>query len=719
MNLFQKLLSKKDQSKYFLILIIRQETIYAKIIQVDKENVTIIGSGQSKFVPGKDETDAADIAVSAAEKDLPENILTEDVIFALPPDYIDAEKGDIKPDYQERLKKISHDLGLTVRGFVEYHQALVSYLQIKEEAPTSAILIGVYKNQLVISLVRVGKIKKSIFLPRIADLTSDFEKAFNQFSVEILPSRIIFFDGEKPIEDLRGQLLKYPWHKHSSFLHTPKIEIINSKEINEAIVISVGNSFFDQSNLILRQGQIESDTISKQNTVKKKKDRQDFGFVKEQDIAETIIEKEEAKIEQKEKTYQETEQVDAREGKYYLLTTRIASLLKFKKLSLPNMSLFSSLPVFWIAIFTILLVFLSSIYWFYPQADVFLIVYPSTSSKQVDVVFTTSSDSNPSQNIIQAQMTEAEVKGEKSISTTGTTKVGKPASGKIVFYNKTFDSKTFPKGTILQNGQLTFTLDEEIRVASASDTGESIEFGKGEVNVTAATIGPEGNLPENSTFVLKDFPQAQYSAKNTDKFSGGSSREISTVSKQDQENILSQLSEELIASGRQKLIESLSSGQRLIESSITTSEKNKQFSHQPGDETREVTLNLTLTVSLLSYKNPDLDQIANEVNLTIPEGFIIESKKTNITNYQFSQEDKESIKATANITILSRPEIDLNNLKARLKGKTYSDASKLLAEIAYIGGVEIIDKKNLPLFNNRLPLNGNNIEIKVKSKNQF
>lgn len=708
MNLLQKLLSKKGQVEYFLILIIRQETIHAKIIQIKQDRVATIGSGQSKFIEGKNEAEAIDIAISSAEGGLAEDIFIENVIFALPQTYIDPESEDIKPDYKTRLKKISQDLGLVTHGFVEYPQTLVSYFQQKDEAPISAILIGVYKSQLAISLVRVGKIKQNILQPRTSDLTLDIGKAFAQFSVEILPSRIIFYDGDETTEELKEQFLKYPWHKHRSFLHTPKIETIAAEKVNEAVVSTVGSSFFDKLSMRKALGKLEPKAPDEEVKREERKKKSDFGFVKEKDVADydEQIEVVSPDIHPKEKEIE----------KRPWLTAKISTLVKSQKFKLPKMSVFSGFSVSWIGLAVALAAFLALTYWFYPKATIFLIVYPQTSTKKIGVIFTTSLDARVDENTIKAQSIKVEVEGEKTTSTTGTTKVGKPASGKVVIYNKTTTSKTFPEGTILQGGQLSFTLDDQVTIASASDTGESLDFGKTEVNVTASTIGPEGNLEAGTNFVVKDFSQSQYSGKNTDKFSGGSSREISTVSNQDQENLLTQLTDELKTSGKQKLNGVLSQGQTLIEPSIVTFEIKKEFSHQPGDETREVTLNLTLSVGALSFKTDDLDKIAEEVTLDIPEGFIIESKRTNIEDFKI-EENQDKVKATVNVTFLLRPEVDLVSIKSKLVGKSYLDVSSLLSQVDHIGGVEIILQQSLPLFNNRLPWNGNNIELQLKSKN--
>src|SRR4030043_2078581 len=73
--------------------------------------------------------------------------------------------------------------------------------------------------------------------------------------------------------------------------------------------------------------------------------------------------------------------------------------------------------------------------------------------------------------------------------------------------------------------------------------------------VTAEDIGAQYNLAGGETFSVSNYPRGELEAKNDSAFSGGSSREISAVSQDDQDKLEKDLEKEL----EEKAIEKISS----------------------------------------------------------------------------------------------------------------------------------------------------------------
>jgi len=192
MSLLNKILQKKDVDEYFLTLALEEHRICAAIARIFKDKITLIGTGESEWNSSENEIEAADIAISNAENKLPEGILVEKVIFGLPQTFLTKDK--IKPEQLKRINKIIKELALKEQGFVEYPQALTFYLEKIEETPPTTFLLSVGRKNLIFSLIRVGRIEKNLIIDRTGSLLADFEKALENFSDEILPSRIILYD---------------------------------------------------------------------------------------------------------------------------------------------------------------------------------------------------------------------------------------------------------------------------------------------------------------------------------------------------------------------------------------------------------------------------------------------------------------------------------------------------------------------------------------------
>lgn len=713
MSLLNKFLPKKEEKEYFLTVGVEENRITATVSLILGKEVTIIGSGTSEFDETSEEIEAADIAISAAEKKIGSDVLVKKVIFGLPLSLLDGDK--IKPQHLARLKKITKTLSLTPSGFIEYPQALSFLLEAKEDSPPTLLLLSIGKKQITFSHIRVGKIEKNVIVDKTQDFTADFTKALSDFSTsEILPSRIIIYDesGDSPLSDIQEELSKFPWHKHSAFLHTPKIETLETSALTYALVEAAGRSLAKELQPEVKESLPSENKEEKQNEVSE----ETFGFIKGKDITlETVKADEERKTKEMKEVPPE-EKPTEQDIPDYQQESIFSKLPKFN-FSLPQLS-FGRWPAVSLAVLLILaIVCIFGAFWYYPKASVSLIVYPASSSSQVDVLITTNTDSTKSgKNTIFATSVSEEVSGDKTTTTTGKTKIGEKAAGAVTVYNKTLSSKTFPKGTVLVTDNLKFTLNDDVTIASASDTGEGLTFGKTTANIAAVDIGPESNLVAGTNFTFRDFDKSSYYGKNGDKLSGGTSRDITSVSKDDQDKLLSALSDELTARAKQQMMQKLIQGEKLLDVSSDSTVTSKKFSKNVSEESKDLSLSLTLKVNGLIYKGNDLTDLTHDNDTTIPSGFTLASDKTSIKIDEAKTNKNGDVLARATITYFFFPQIETDKIRSEVAGKSFSDVDKYLQTIQNIGGVEIISDTKLPLFANKLPTRRENIHIAVVSR---
>lgn len=730
MSLLSKFFTREVSKEYFITLGVEEHHIRAAIASVSENIVSIIGYGESEYSAGENETEAADIAISTAEKKLGEETLIQKVVFALPLFYLEHDK--VKPEYLARLKKITRELDLKPSGFIEYPQALSFFLEKEEGSPPTLILLSVGKTHLTISLVRIGKIQQNLTLSRSESILTDIENMLPNLQAEILPSRILLYDESENLEKVREELLRFSWHKHSSFLHTPKIEILPNQKILTALVEAAGSSLIplkshvtdfqmgEEKETAQEKGEEEKpkepiisheeeettvEHVKVENTVEEKK--ADFGFVEvSEEHHHNIRHPKHPPI----LVSEEPEKEKNENNKPHIKIPKFS----FSMPSVPAFSL--NLFLFSLGLLLTGLSLFSAV-WFYPKTNVNLIVYPLIASTQTDITLTTNlNDVKPDKNIILATLLSEEISGQKTKETTGTTNVGEKAKGEVTIYNKTLSAKTISKGSALQNGELKFTLDEDVSIASASDTGEGLTFGKSNAKITATLIGPESNLASGTNLAFKDFPDSSYTAKALTGLSGGTSREVSSIAKDDQDNLETTLKDELHALAKQKLILKIQPGEKLLDGSISTTVVTKKFSGEVGSEAKEVSLSMTLKITSYSFREEQLSDLAAQTITNLPSGFTLDKNRTGIKIDQVKTDPKtNSITARAVVTANFWPELDMENIKNNLIGKNYEQAVAFLKTNGYIGGVRITNFYEFPIIKNLLPLSKDNLSLDMVS----
>jgi hypothetical protein len=364
------------------------------------------------------------------------------------------------------------------------------------------------------SVFRIGKCIKIIEVERTDVFFADIEKGLSSFDEEeILPSKIILYNGSKLLEELKEQLLSYPWQKYEKFLHVPKIEALSSEYSIEAIVHAGATE--NQEDINLNQSVATSETplgtIQENNTELSDSTEQDRVHVENIDHTDetalsTNQEHEELMSNESDVIKEETREsfgfnvhqdkpVDNPTYSFTPKTPIHADEPRRKLLSLPRFSMKSlpfprsiSIPKTKAIIsLSVLAIALLSVftygYYFYPKATVALIAEPNVIHNEITITLNTSiSTVNAANQEIPGKVYTVSVSGDTSNETTGKKTVGDKSTGEVLVYNKTSQSKTLPKGTVLgASSNLTFTLDNDISIASASDTGESLTYGKEKV----------------------------------------------------------------------------------------------------------------------------------------------------------------------------------------------------------------------------------------------
>ena len=757
---FLPLGKKEEKQEYFFALNIATEKLTAALWAIVGKELKILTVASESY-------SSSDEIVAITDKLLDQvlglkEIEPQKILFGVPHSWLSDD--NLKDEYLKLLRGVVKELELTPMAYVATSNALTHFLEKQEGVPTTAILIGFEKLHLSVTVVRAGKLDGVKLIKRGESAGSDIEKVLLNFTdIETLPSKILIYGREAA--GLKSQLLSFSWMSKLSFLHFPKIDVLEDDIEIKSICLAGGSeinpavSYTDhpvkvqaEKTTVLAEEDLkeqvkaeesESDEQSLQSDNLQEADlseKDDFGFVVG-DISSQESEKEDKKVAEEsdldekdsyeykedslattEKTPLEVEDFESYEKGSTSLATptdlpkeeRVKAKLNFRRF-IPKS--FTSLAML-LGIAGIIALLLGA-FVFLPKADIKIFVEPKILEKDAQVV------ADPKQKtvdegakVIPGQVIEADVSGSAKDSASGKKQIGDPAKGTIILYNKTFNSVSISKGTQLSgSGGTKFTLDNSVNIASESATDSGITFGKATTTVTASAIGADGNLPSGSDFTIAGYSSDKLAAKSEGNFSGGTSKDVTVVSSEDQQRLLAKLSSDLRQQAQQKLQEKYPD-KKILKEALSESISKKSYNKNINDQASEFTLSMTISYKGTAFNDVDLRTIVSKlVNTQVPDGFALDLSDTE------TQADVSKLEKDGKLVFLARfkakllPKIDTDKIKSQIAFKAPAEAADLIKGIDNILGSEIkISPNFLPQPLQRLPIFTKNIKIEVGLK---
>jgi hypothetical protein len=721
---------KEEKKEYFFALQLDEGLVKSAVWTVQKGVVKTLSFGDSQSWESPDELlEVVDISLSSATQNL--SLISEEVeepnkvIFGLVNGWV--EEAKIVPDKMELLKKISKKLELNPIGFVITTEAIVYHLKTIEGIPPTAILVGLGKGKLTVTLVKLGKIIETEVVKRSDNLGADLTEALSRFGqTNVFPPRILLYNSSstEELEKAKQELMSWTWQEGTvEFLHLPKVEILAEDFDIKAVALAGGREVAKAEGI-----QVSPVEEKEPFPVEEKKEpppkteelkgAEMMGFVQGRDITkEKPLPLPQAKVPEISEAFPK-------------LTPRLKKINfgVFKELLRGNkLWLFLRAPrthraylIGGIVVAGLLILggVLMAFLWYIPKAEITLLVKPQVLEKDFTIRLDPSATQPDKQNLIlPAEQVKAITEGEKSTQTTGTKTVGDPARGEVTIYNRTDKQKTFPAGTEATGPEgLKFSLDEETTVSSESAGPDYTKIpGKATVKVTALKIGPEGNLASGTEFTLANFAKSDYIAKNDSAFTGGTSREVQVVSKEDQEKLLSQLNEELKTKAISELSGKVSLPKKIIAESLTSKIVEKNFNHNLEEESSEVKLDLKVEFAVLSYSEDELKGIIEqEVKKAVPSGFEYKPQVSE-TSFSLRQVTQQGVAIfTFHLKTKLIPQLNLGQIAKDLAGKYPALAQQYLDNLANVEASEIKLRPRLPSRLATLPRLAKNIKIEIK-----
>lgn len=724
-NLLTKITHQQEEEpKKFLALVITEETLQAAVWSVRDTRTEVLNIGSLE--PWNSVDDIEDY-LEKLDKSITNATSGEDInetIFGIPEDWV---KENIVPDKLALIKRFTTEFELKALGYVTISDSMIKYIKLKEGSPASAIFIQVDDSFVNVTVVRLGKVLGKHSVGRSDDVGQDTEEALSRIKItDNLPSRMIVYSETQDIDDLIQNLNSYDWKSKFNFLHLPKIESLPKGSIITAVAVAGGSEVaksigidveFDaplddsdtesQSTFqsAVNEPSTPNDTAEEQGVQddKHSSSAKDFGFVLNQDI--TNIKPEEPST----------------SPPHVPASPKTPSFIKkLKSPTLPKLSLRSmKLPKSkWIAPLIGLLLFISLVYaaiYQIPKTTITIYLEPRSLEEKVELTISPNVSSvNTESATIPAKVITTTVSGNETIPTTGVKTVGDSATGTVTVYNRTSLDKTFGAGTVISTGDYEYEFQDEVTVEASSEGPDySVIPGTADVSISALDIGEDYNKDAGVEFTVESFSPTSFVAKNSEPITGGTSTEIKVASEEDAAALLTSLTSKLESDATSNLQKEGNDQTGLYIQKNLTDIVKEEYSSEIGEETNNLTLNLELELSGLTYNKQDIELlISDRSNASIPTGYTKTSIPIEVTTSEEEELDNGEISLLANIKIKLLPQINESELKTALAGDTTSELTSTLKELTGFSRAEAkITPSWLPPRLSTVSKNPNNITL--------
>lgn len=676
--------------------------------------------------------------------------VNDDVLLGVPGDWV--HQGQLLPDARALLKKIMASLGLRPMGFVVTSEAVVNYLNQQGEGRVSGLLVGISHDRVELSLVVNGEVQSVVEQEKGEDLVADVIAGLQKFDQGHLPPKLLLFNGNTDLSELQHALIHYDWQSvEVGFLHMPEVSVIPADVPVESVIFSVTET--EQEEPVVDEEPDEEvntelvnvppivDDLTEESwepdeeLPAKSPDKEllAVGFVRDQDIREVgddwlqteqspevtePVEQEDPEIEPI------PEEIDEDEIEIEKPVKPDTVVVKEKSRRLPKTRFKVRVP--WKVLFGLILIvglLAGGTWWMFSRVTATLTLYlkPQLLEKEFLVTVDPEAEqSRPEEEVLKGEVLSVEVEGSESTAATGKSLIGDKAQGEVTIFNDTDTPRTLEAGTRLTaSGDLVFTLDSEVTIASKSvDLNNDQPFSPGQatVAVTASAIGTEYNLKAQSAFRVANFSQSILLARNTAEFTGGTSREIDAVSKTDQTNVAEALETSLDNKALDELRKKLSSGQALIESSMTEEWVDQEYSHKVGEEAEQVSITGSKSYSVVTYSVKEFQELAKERLATdVPAQ---KQMATEITTDFRLVEDSEDEGYVFSVVTKSQllQELNQDNIKEKIAGKTPESVRGYLTSLPSVADIEETLSPKLHGFLYRYPFEVERIEVVVEAQ---
>ncbi len=637
-------------------------------------------------------------------------------LFALRSEWVTS--AGILPAKKPLFQKITTELSLEAIGFVVTSEAMIQYLTDTSSPQLSMFFMDFSQQQLTVSLVQNGQIRKTEKVGRSGESVSDIIEAFAQFEDKVFPAKFFLFSSflsPEELSEVQQQLLAHSWTSAYPFLHQPIVEIYPSTQLLHVIVQSGGKAVAQARGLLKAHVSAPEPVVQHHVSPSTPAAKtEEFGFTPvakaDDDLAIANV-KAVTAIPPLTTPLPKQPSMSSPEPAQHFQPP----LQKKKQTHVP----FIALGIFAGVIVLILLFII--IAGQRMRAQVVAMLNTQPLEKSVTLTIDPSvTHSDPTKLLLHADIIPLQLSNQKTIAASGTKTVGEKAKGKVTLYNLTGSAKTFAAGTTLAHGTLKYTLDQSVTIASASSTQDAqnniiIKPSTSDAAATAVQIGTESNLDKDSDFVVENFDKKTFTARTDTGFSGGTSRDVQVVAAADRDTLLTSMKKSFIDQATQQFSSQSGDGRFIIPSGKIKVLKSS-LSPDVGKEATSVTLNLQVEVDGLAYQLADMKPLAMQIlSSDIPTGYQISQSDPHITPTVLnSASGSAQTKVQADIRSEAVPVIQPDDVRTIVAGKSVTTATAALQSRSDMKSVKVTMMPSFfALFFHTIPKKFDRIDVQL------
>jgi hypothetical protein len=735
-NLLKKFTKKtKENRNQGLDEDLNQEELFISIVLSDQElQSALVNKKQEikEYSSIKTYFDRQDLLVQLDQSLQDLGLLADDVadcVFIFDESWL--KDGELLDSKKVIVQELSESLSLSALGQMSVVEG-IHKSRTMNDPRDSSLTVYLREKDFDLILIKHGQLLLNLQIGRSAKLTDDLREGLARVSQELgdqgkyFPNRLFITSlnlSQKSLKKEQSQLQTFDWKEVDGFLQSPQFIVLETDFLIKSLSLAAGHMLSSSFESKLDQDLPAFESTKQSTNFEKNLPNQTEIGVEKQKISSFGIDLASDKIKEKEEdkksqfTNFKSEELKEFKPEQPVKKTNpvpISTPEKFKKMTplahflrKNRRSLIIGIASGLLSLIIILIVFS----FFLSKVRVEIKADRQILQKNLNIILDPEvTDSDYSQNLLKASLVKKEISGEDTLSTTGISLVGDKARGNVNLFNKTSSEKTFAAGTIFEYEDIVFELEEEVTVVAAEEEegGSGMDYGSGEATLLAKDIGAEANIDKNSKLKVGDFSEDTYSATVIDNFSGGSSREVRVVSKEDLETLLSQLRTSLNEIAIDEFTEESRDGVYFVPTNnnrITSFE----YDHEEGDEVETLSLEMTLEVEAIKYLSSDLKQLAQAVLLMdLPENYEFVDEEPSLLSDQPvpAEDDSNRLILSTELSARSRANIDEESLLDLLLGKSIEEAKNNLEDKELINQAKIVYQPSfLTQFMQRLPKN--------------
>ena len=315
--------------------------------------------------------------------------------------------------------------------------------------------------------------------------------------------------------------------------------------------------------------------------------------------------------------------------------------------------------------------------------------------------------------IFPAQLKELKQNLTDKVTATGKVDKGNKSTGMVTLYNcnKSDTAVTLPAGARLVVGAYGFVADKAVTIPVSNFTGGGVckKDTSATVDVTAEAGGDKYNISARSGYAA---PSNSDISGAGDDMSGGTSKLVTSISKEDVDAIKGSLQKGTTDKDKEQLASQLrSEGMYPFVETFTATYADAVATPAVGEETSEGTVTIAATYTMLAVKESDLLSIIKKVqesNITTATQKIYD---TGLSKAKVGQLERKSLNESRLMFITTAvvgPFLDASQIAGEVKGKSAGDTKSIISNRP---GITEVDIEYAPFWVFKTPNRLNKITI--------